>query len=597
MKSTERPDGARARFCEARLMRTMVRFVRKAVLPAAALVAVAGAMVGCKGDAPPPAERLETIHQVEVPEFLVDTIGEKSLISGFEWTPVMSYGLVYGLANTGSTVHPPGLRERMVKELSQYPEVTDPERILSDPSTAVVQISGLIPPGAVEDERFDLVVRVADGTQATSLEGGRLKGVDLRRIGQTRSAVVGFGMVLARGEGAIFVSPFARQERRAVADEEIIEDGVRRVDPRVGRILGGGRLTAAEPRTYQLTLLEPSARMADQIVRQINARFPGSARGRPDLKSVSVRVPQEYGHEKEHFLRIVTSIYLVESPDKREQRMRDLVDELRSGQDKVSAMYGLLAFGQPSAILLEPLLKEADDESSLYYSALSLARLGRVSSAKVLREFMLKEDSPYQAEAARALAYLPNGAGLPYLQGAFDVEKPNVRIAAYQALVRVAPDRVPRKILGQKVELGHVPSKGQPFIFISRQLIPRIVVFGDVQLDLPVLVDSPQFLVTARPHDDLVTVMSKRLGAEAAVQAEPRVESVVTALMIEAFDLSYSDVVMFLDRAHRQGSLKAPLVLEPLVDESRMGGASGAGGVTPGGEVQTVVPGGLNPVE
>ena len=81
------------------------------------------------------------------------------------------------------------------------------------------------------------------------------------------------------------------------------------------------------------------------------------------------------------------------------------------------------------------------------------------------------------------------------------------------------------------------------------------------------LVDTPQFLVTARPGDRMLTVMSKRLGAAAAVEVEPRLDAVINALMIDVFQLGYSDVVAFLDRARQQEAMNAPLVLEPLIRE------------------------------
>lgn len=574
-------------------------FVIAAAFSAIALSVALGAG-GCEKELPPPEPRLEPIQHTDAAEYLKDTIGEKALVSSLEWTPVRGYGLVYGLANTGSTVHPPGLRERMVKELSQYPEVKNAESILSDPSTAIVQVTGLIPPGTQRGERFDLEVRVADGTEATSLEGGILKWAELRRIDQSRGSS-NMGMVLGRGEGPIFISPFtARQASSSGGGESGSgEQDVRRTDPRIGRILGGGQLTADEPRTYQLTLMEPSARVADQMVRQINARFADTARGKSDLKSVAVRVPAEYADEKEHFLRIVTSIYLVESPDIRERRKRLLVDQLRTGPDYQSAVYGLLAFGKSTTALIEPLLGSNYSDDTRYYAAYALARLGQVQSAKTLREFMLREGSPYQSQAAAALAVLPGGAGVNYLESAFDVEKPSVRIAAYQALVRVVPDRLPRQVWRRRMELGHVESKGTPFIFISRRHVPRVVIFGDVKLRPPVLVETPQFLVTARPHDRMVTVMSKRLGAAAAVQSPMQLDTVISALMLEEFGLTYSDVVAFLDQARRQEALTAPLVLEPLLSEEQLQSMVNRAGSGGGGEstAPAIVPGMRQPIQ
>ena len=124
-----------------------------------------------------------------------------AFVSGGEPVLVQGIGLVVGLNGTGSTTHPPGLRNQVLKIISRH-RVPNPDQVLSDPNTAVVYVSGYVPPGSLPGEPFDLVLMAAPGTQATSLEGGVLMKADLARTEAARTGTT-MGSVLAAGEGEV----------------------------------------------------------------------------------------------------------------------------------------------------------------------------------------------------------------------------------------------------------------------------------------------------------------------------------------------------------------------------------------------------------
>lgn len=555
--------------------------MRRRISVSVALAAAAVAAMLC-GGCGPVVKQSELPRKFEAPEYLSDTVGTAAFFTGADPVLVQGIGLVTGLRGTGSKTLPPGLKVRMMKILGQN-NVPRAESLLADPSTAVVFISGFIMPGALENEPFDLAVAAAPGTETTSLEGGRLMPADLARLEPTRTGTVA-GSRLAIGAGETFVSPFTAGDRPSSASGSVrpigptdkpapaVDDTRPAVDPRLAWIIGGGRVLAT--RRFMLNLLEPGERVADQIVTHINARFPDAAKGRAQPGIIDFHVPPEYAHQKRHFLDVVGATYLVNSPTRREERQRLLVAKLIEGPDRVPVSAALEAFGKSVLTLVEPLANHADP-AVRYYAADLMARMNQPNIMPVLEAFVRDDASPFQERAVASLAELQGGVAAGIIRGALDARSPTVRIAAYLALRRIAPNMLAAKVLPGRMELAAIRSQAEPFVFVARSLEPRVIVFGDVRLKPPVFVDTDRLLVSAQPGDAAVTLINKRFGVAGKIEAPLAVAEVIRILagppMVDAnhprpqgLDLSYADVVAFLDRAKMQGALAAPLVYEPI---------------------------------
>jgi hypothetical protein len=557
----------------------------------------------------------EPAKPAAAPAIRKGTVGELAVISGAKPILVQGYSLVTGLKGSGGGVLPQSLREEMIKELARH-GIRTPERVLADPDNAVVEVAGLIPPGAAKGERFDLSLAPARGTDTVSLEGGFLLQTDLGSAEDHRGGTY-VGSLMAEGKGPVFVSPFLLPSDkptpaptggpRPITREESagnVPSGAAaptaeltpKSDPRLGRVLGGGRNSAA--RSLVLQLIDPSSRAADQIMRQINARFNDAAVGRLDPSVITLRIPRSYAHDKSRFLNVVGSIFLSDNPGQREDHLRELVRQLRNPAERDGAAYGLEAFGKACAPLLEPLQNDPDP-AVRFYAARTLTYVGATDTAATLEQFVRDDSSPFQEQAVRALGEIVGGAK-GQLLAAFDARNPTVRFAAYQTLARISPSLLPTVHIEDKMDLALVPSKSEPFVFVARQIRPLIVVFGNVAIKPPLIVDTPRYLVTVGEGGAKATLISKSMGGRHAIETSLSVVDIVATMAGPAnatgespepkgLDLAYSDIVGFLDRAYKEGAMNAQIVLEP-VQFVGPGAAAKSSGKPAGPESDIVIP-------
>jgi hypothetical protein len=530
-------------------------------IAAAALLALG---LSC-GEKPKPSEP-RIPREVEVPQYLRDTVGEIARFSGREGILVQGYGFVTGLDGTGTKVMPPGIRQQVLDMMRRH-KVSGPQEILSNPDNAVVMVTGVMPPGLAKGEVFDLEVRAIPTTETTSLEGGFLLECDLARVVSSRG-VQAKSEVLAVGRAGIFVAPFASDEK-----------GKEAIDPRAGRILAGGR--SLKTRHFKLVLLTSSVRIVDQVVRLINGRFPGAAKGSEDPSRVDLAVPAEYQDDNGHFLDLVGGIYLRESPAARDGRVNVLVEALKSGKDMDRVAICAEAMGTSVVPHLRPLATHPS-EAVRFHVGRTLANLQDAQSVSLLEPIALKDDSEFQEMAVEALGRLRSGIGLGVLGRALNAKSARVRVAAWQAMTRIAPRMFVADIFKDKFNLSVIGTSAEPFVYVSRTQKPQIAIFGDVTVRPPVVIETRRVLATVHDGAKEMTLISRWHGNDYRVRSALAVRDLIGKLALPlvppieegkppvaegpplGLDLSYSDVVGLLHELSRKKSLGAPLVLQPL---------------------------------
>jgi hypothetical protein len=149
-----------------------------------------------------------------------------------------------------------------------------------------------------------------------------------------------------------------------------------------------------------------------------------------------------------------------------------------------------------------------------------------------------------------------------------------VRLAAYEALARRGDWNIATDKVGNKFRVDYVRAR-KPLLYASLQNTPRLVVFGDVELERPSVVStwSDRLILTAPTPDDPIRVYYRPLGEgsnPATFETEPDIGEFVHALghktTIEqpapGLDLSYSQTIGALYRIWQEGALNAPFVAE-----------------------------------
>jgi len=508
------------------------------------------------------------------------TVGQYARIHDGGYMPVKGYGLVVALGKNGANEVPPHLREYLIKDLlrngvgmhTMGMGELSPARILADLDTAVVVVEALIPPRALADDHFDVVVTAHSATGTRSLDGGILMPTDLRLDIGTETDPEAGSKVWAVAAGPVMLNPYA---------PESDDDTHRR-----GRVVGGGSLT--RDRRVSLMMIRADYQLTDLIQRRINSRFPGSRRvaNAKNREVIELFVPPDYYGDQLHFLQLVSHLPLNTGPGAWEARARSLVAEMAKPDARHEGLALVLeAQGGQVIPMIRPLY-DSDVAAATFFAARAGMRLGDSKADPVVLDFTHKAGSPYQIPAIEALG---RHAGIPRadltMRKLLDDDDNLVRIAAYEALRRRSNRAVVQLDIDGRFGVDVVRSDKR-MIYATRTEQARIVVFGtDVEVSNPVFFNA---------FDDLVTINANEGSEELTVWRKiPRTGGVsdkfhipfdVVSLIetlgsrpeygpdgeIAGLGLTYGQVVGVLYRMCEQGSMNAQFVLQALPEERQM---------------------------
>lgn len=504
-----------------------------------------------------------------------DTIGAAGFLQGRRIMRVRGYGLVVGLGEEGSREVPRQIRDEMLQEMHKHHDFGagrargfDPEKLLDSPDTAVVLVSGEIAPASLKGARFDVTVRALPGSQTRSLSGGHLWRCDLRMYRETAAGSVTEGRALAYAEGPIYIEPFTQDEESPT-----------RLDPRQGRIIGGG--VTGQDREVYIELYNPSYQLSYQIAARINARFPAEPKvadavspGRVDLT-----IPRSFADDPDRFLEQVMHLYVSDEPAFLDRKARRLAEEIARA-DAPHDDIGLAWEGMGRNVL--PTLRElyADPRPHVaYHAARTGLRLNDELAVEVLRRFAHERQSKYQPAA---IAELGRASGLHRAAAAIRPlladEDPRVRGWVYDAL-RKRGDRSVRSmpVGGGDFFLDIVDSQGPPMIRASSGDEPRLAVFAaKLSCRLPVFFSGADGCLTinASTDDDCLTVVRRWSHREGILSFKTSLDVIEliarlgdwpvpeTAYAPPGAGLSYSQVVETLYSLCQSGTIEAAFVFE-----------------------------------
>lgn len=562
---------------------------------------VMGALTGCRQTVEKPPER-DSGPTYTGPIYLRGTVGSVARLRGFQPLLVQGYGVVVNLDGTGSSEVPAFIRQQLINDLrimgvgnvdSLLPGVS-PQELLADKNTAVVQVQGFIPPGAVPGDRFDLLLTAAD-TQTTSLAGGDLWITDLSVTGNNPGVNT---QALARGQGPVYIDPIlARNSPDPNVDyqREVV-------------VLAGGQ--TVEPRRLELVLNTPSYRMSRAVSDRINERYGAGVRDRMltaeaanDLL-IRINVPRDWAGRPYELLRLIEHLYLQRQPGFIPFQTRQLADVLAQRPDQLeSVAYAWQSLG-PNAV---PELRNyyAEDRLHLRLAALEAgAKLGDERAGIELGKLATHPDPAIRIEVADALVSLPRSlAAARTLANLLDDEDQAVRTSAYQSLARINDPMVDRIVLlgpmnSIKFLLDLVPAES-PFIYVDHKPVPTIALFTqDIPFDKPMLArlwNNRLMLRVSEPGGPL-TVFYQPIGESAGETYDlaPTLSTLVFFLAHKPSDqipepglnLSFSQTVDVLTTLSYEGHIDASIRAEisplaQLISDSKIGAQDARPEITP----------------
>lgn len=469
------------------------------------------------------------------------------------------YGLVGGLAGTGSSYCPARLRAYLKQYiLTQLPtERADIDSLLNSKNTAVVRLEASIPATPSLDEHFDVRVSLISGSEATSLRGGWLYNAELVVEGT-------FGVdtqPLASVAGPVFIGSLAAE-----------------ADSRSGYVIGGGRTLyeyAGVVRTSR-----SNYRATSEIRNRLSERYGQNVAQAVSARDVEVQIPPEYRLRKQRFLAMVPLTYLETTPELVAARVNAFVYQLAGGQDKETAEIALEAVGRECLGKLSVLLQTSDPEVRMRAARCMLA-LGDDRAFPVLREMAVDAKSPLRMQALDAIMVSAkrNDAVALARRLLRDADQAVV-MAAYEHLRGIDDPAVRREVVGRSFQLEQVIQTDRRAIYVSRSGDPKVVLFGaPLECSNNIFVESPDqsIVVNARPEEVAVSLTRKhptRSGIMGPVKSDFDVAGLVRALGSEAtadsrgrlqgLGASYEQVIAVLEQMAAKGVTDAQFWVGPL---------------------------------
>jgi hypothetical protein len=486
------------------------------------------------------------------------TVGELTRPFGVVGQKVEAIALVTGLAGTGSDP-PPGPQRQLLVDEMQTRNVESPNQLLASPSTALVLVRAVLPPGVRKGDRIDLQVQVPSRSETTSLRGGWLMQCRLREMERLNDQIR-TGHIIALGEGRMLVEA-AFQDKAAKALETR------------GFIPGGG--ISHTERSLGLVVRDESGKTvkrAGLIATAINARFHAAdaAGGRTSVANakradfVELQLHPRYALNFKRFIRVSQNIVLKEKPARRRERIQQLATKLLEPLSTEVASCQLEAIGKEAIPTLKQGLSSPDLEVR-FNAAEALSYLDVPEAAQPLAE-AARESSAFRWAALTALAGMGPDA-FDALSELLHVPSVETRYGAFRALSqrRQISPLVRGVILGDEEFSFHVvQSQASPVIHFSRTRRPELVLFGgDQRLQPPNHLFLNKQVLVKRVDDENVKITRFEPGKE----NREEVVSCVLAQFIPAavrMGVGYLDLLVAFRQAKSEGWLDSRVAVEAV---------------------------------
>ncbi len=488
------------------------------------------------------------------------TIGSLAEVSSFEPIPVEGYGLVGGLSGTGSSECPAPIREYLKQYILQQlaEDRLNVDKLINGLDTAVVMIQGIMPTVVPKNQYFDIKVYALPDTQTTSLEGGWLYGTELKAIG-------GFGIAmkaLAAAKGPVFIDTLSPDE----------------TNKKIGYILAGGRVL--DEHEINIALHRPDYKNASLICSKLTGRFGSGTARAVSPSQIELKVPPAYKKQKQRFVSIVRAIYLTETPEATRERINTFIKKLAVSEDKYASETALEALGKESIGKLTALLNSSQEQVRLG-AARCMFNLGSDGGLNTLREIASNKDSAYRIEALEAItASARRNDAIAISRKLLRDSDPNIRLAAYENLRKLADISVMQKLIARNFYLERIAQTEHKGIFVSRSGQPRIVLFGaPIYCHDNIFIQSADGSITinapaGQKYVSIIRKHPKRPNVMIQLKSSFELSDIIQTLCEEplkktkeerrGLNVSYAEAISLLKQMCDKGAVKAEFKAGPL---------------------------------
>jgi len=490
----------------------------------------------------------------------VPLIGEYTQVVGETVMKIEGAGLVVGLDGTGEDP-PPSLAREMVLSDMKRRGVPNPNKILKSPNVAIVVVTAYLPPLVREGEHFDVEVSLPAGSKVKSLNGGYLMETYLAEHVLVPGKGEHKGKELATARGPILVSA-------AHANAAALAGVLRR-----GRIVAGGKAKIERDLALYLRNDFRSERNAARIAAAIGRRFfeydkRGAQVALAEAKTdqqVKLKVLSKYRDNYPRYLDVIRKIAFRETDVARQVRMKRLRWELLDAETSHSAALQLEAIGETAAPILKLAIKSKDPEVR-YNAAVALAYLGDNAGLDVLAD-AARNQYAFRIFALAAMASFDDPEVYVKLRELLDVDSAETRYGAFRALTTLNANDpfVHGRMINDQFKLHVLATDGPPMVHLTNCKKTEVVLFGAKQeLRVPLFARAGTcILVSAPAGSNEVRVCRFALGQEDQRKiVSRRLEDVILA--ITDLGATFPDVAQFLMESNAQHNLAGRLEIDAL---------------------------------
>ncbi len=475
---------------------------------------------------------------------------------------IENLGLVTQLPGTGGIVEASDQREKMLNVMRRH-NVTQPNKLLDDPNTAMVVVFVNVPPAARKNSLHNVGVIKSNHAEMTSLRGGWLMRTELNEK-NLLDGKIREGFDFAAAEGPIVTEAQLTGKTDASASLN-------------GVIVGGAKLI--KERSLGIAFTEEFSDAVTQaaVLPAINDRFTVFDGQKKDgiatpIKDgyVELKIPQRYEKDPFHFINVVLSLGFAESASRRTERMELCKQQLGEPTTVRNAAWQLEAMGKDAIPILTNALTHPDPEVR-FYTAHALAYLNDSRSVSVLKA-LAPQQAAFRAMCLTALASVDHHEADKVLVELLHAADPETRYGAMRAIRSRDADnpQVTGIPVGKTGSILQIPSNAPPLVAISLEQRPEVVIFGEPPvLTLPPFMQINPRIVLKSDSPDMVTISHFAPDEQDRVtQCKTDLPSLLTA--ISSVGGSYGDWVSFTRECSKNGYMTEPLEMNPAPSAGRV---------------------------